>query len=137
MTEKTLTPKQEAFCIAYIETGNATEAYRRAYEPTTNKEATLNRSAKALVDNPKIASRVSELRAPVIEAAQLTLESHLEELKRLRDAALSAEKYGPAINAEVARGRASGFYVEKVSLQGGLTVVVKDYTGRKKPDVNG
>lgn len=25
-----LTPKQEAFCLAYIETGNASEAYRRA-----------------------------------------------------------------------------------------------------------
>lgn len=136
MTDK-LTAKQEAFCIAYIETGNATEAYRRVYNPTTTKEATLNRSAKALVDNPKIAARVADLRAPVIEAAQMTLESHLDELKRLRDAALSAEKYGPAINAEVARGRASGFYVEKVSLQGGLTVVVKDYTGRKKTDVNG
>ncbi|SQE31532.1 Terminase small subunit [Mannheimia haemolytica] len=31
MTE--LTPKQEAFCLAYIETGNASEAYRQAYEP--------------------------------------------------------------------------------------------------------
>jgi phage terminase small subunit len=29
-----LTPKQEAFAQAYIETGNASEAYRRAYRLT-------------------------------------------------------------------------------------------------------
>lgn len=115
-----LTPKQEAFCLAYLETGNATEAYRRAYQPSSTKESTLNRAAKALVDNPKIAARIAELRAPAVEAAQLTLEGHLLDLKRLRDAAVMAEKYGPAIQAEVARGRASGFYVEKV--EANLTV---------------
>jgi phage terminase small subunit len=31
MTDK-LTPKQERFVQAYIETGNATEAYRQAYD---------------------------------------------------------------------------------------------------------
>ena len=29
---KDLTPKQEAFACAYVETGNASEAYRRAYD---------------------------------------------------------------------------------------------------------
>ena len=27
-----LTPKQEAFCLAFLETGNAAQAYRRAYD---------------------------------------------------------------------------------------------------------
>lgn len=129
-----LTPKQEAFAVAYIETGNATEAYRRAYKPTSTKDSTLNRAAKALVDNPKIAARVAELRAPAAEAAQITLESHLADLKKLRDAALSAEKYGPAVQAEIARGKAAGIVVEKVEHTGRM-VVVKDYTGRKRTDV--
>lgn len=129
-----LTPKQEAFAVAYLETGNATEAYRRAYKPTSTKDSTLNRAAKALVDNPKIAARVAELRAPAAEAAQITLESHLADLKKLRDAALSAEKYGPAVQAEIARGKAAGIVVDKVEHTGRL-VVVKDYTGRKRSDV--
>lgn len=34
-----LTPKQEAFCLAYIETGNASEAYRRAsFSQTANSK---------------------------------------------------------------------------------------------------
>ena len=31
MADNKLTPKQEAFILAYLETGNASEAYRRAY----------------------------------------------------------------------------------------------------------
>lgn len=31
MTDTRLTPKQEAFAQAYVETGNASGAYRRAY----------------------------------------------------------------------------------------------------------
>lgn len=107
-----LTLKQENFVLAYLETGNATEAYRRAYKPKTTNEATLNRTAKDLVDNPKIAARVAELRAPVIEKAQITLERHLSDLKELRDLAQNEKKYGPAIQAEIARGKASGLYVE-------------------------
>ena len=59
-------------------------------------------------------ARIQELRAPAVASAQLTLEKHLRDLERLRDLAESGEKYGPAIQAEIARGRASGLYVEKI-----------------------
>lgn len=116
-----LTPKQEDFCIAYIETGNASEAYRRAYDSSKMGDATINRAAKELIDNPKIAARLAEVRAPVIAKAQITLETHLYDLKALRDKADAAEKYGPAIAAEIARGKASGLYVEKIDLNASVT----------------
>ena len=109
-----LTIKQENFCLAYIETGNASEAYRRSFNAGKMKPETINRKAKELIDDGKISARISELRKPVIEAAQITLESHLSDLKELRDKAANDAKWGPAINAEVARGKASGLYVEKV-----------------------
>lgn len=109
-----LTIKQENFCLAYIETGNASEAYRRSFNAVKMKPETINRKAKELIDDGKISARISELRKPVIEAAQITLESHLSDLKELRDKAANDAKWGPAINAEVARGKASGLYVEKV-----------------------
>ena len=49
-----LTPKQESFCLSYIETGNASEAYRLNYDTENMKPATVNRNAKALLDNNKI-----------------------------------------------------------------------------------
>ena len=113
-----LTPKQEAFCLAYIETGNASEAYRRSYNAGKMKAETITRNAKALLDNNNIATRLQELRAPAVEKAQLTLEQHLLDLQRLRDLAEASEKFGPAVTAEMARGKASGFYVDRVEHSG-------------------
>lgn len=117
-----LTGKQEAFCIAYIETGNASEAYRQAYNAGKMKPETINRTAKELVDNPKIAARLQELRAPAVEKAQITLEQHLADLRRLRDLAEASEKYGPAVTAEMARGKAAGLYVDKVEHSGKVSL---------------
>lgn len=118
----TLTAKQEAFCLAYLETGNASEAYRQAYNAKTNKPESIHRTAKEMLDNPKIASRLEELRAPVRKKALLTLESHLERLNHLSAMAEQAGQYGPAIKAEESRGKAAGLYVEKVELEGSLKV---------------
>lgn len=64
-----LTPKQEAFCLAYIETGNATESYRRSYDVSRMKPASINRKAKELMDNGIIAARISELQSIITEEA--------------------------------------------------------------------
>lgn len=109
-----LTPKQENFCIVYMETGNATEAYRRSYDVANMKPESINRLAKDMIDNIKITSRMDELRKPAIMAAQITLTDHLNDLKRLRDLAEADGKYSAAVSAETARGKASGLYVEKV-----------------------
>lgn len=109
----TLTAKQEAFCLAYLETGNASEAYRQAYNAERMKPETVNRTAKELLDNPKITARLNELRAPVVERAQYTLEQHLERLRMLSEAAEQANQFSAAIAAETNRGKAAGFYTEK------------------------
>jgi phage terminase small subunit len=127
----TLTPKQEAFCIAYLETGNASEAYRRVYNARRAAPSTIARNAKALLDNNKIAARLEELRRPAVENAQLTLAQHLEVLARLRDLAEASQKYAAAVQAEIARGRAAGLYGDR-SERGALPLVTfRDLTGRK------
>lgn len=108
-----LTPKQENFCLAYLETGNASEAYRRAYDAENMSPNALNREACVMLDNPKIALRLEELRAPVREKALLTLESHLARLDELSRKAEDAEQFAPAITAETNRGKAAGLYTEK------------------------
>lgn len=62
-----LTAKQEAFVQAYLEVKNASEAYRRAYNAGKMKPATINRNAKALMDNSKIATRLEALQSEVAE----------------------------------------------------------------------
>lgn len=109
-----LTIKQENFCLAIVETGKPSESYRRAFNAAKMSDAAVAVEAAKLLKNPKIALRIEALRKPVIEAAQISLEQHLNDLKRLRDLALSDQKYGPAIQAEIARGKASGHYIDRV-----------------------
>lgn len=100
--------------MAYLETGNASEAYRRAYSCSNMNPATVNRSAKDVIDNPKIRARLESLRAPALESARMTIEGHLERLKVLSEKAEAEGKFAAAVTAEMARGKVSGFYVEKV-----------------------
>lgn len=117
-----LTPKQEKFCVVYLETGNASEAYRQAYDAGSMKPETVNRKAKDLIDNGKITARLQELRSPVVARAQITLESHLAELETLRELAKADQRWAPAIQAEVNRGKAAGLYVEKVAVESKRTL---------------
>ena len=69
-----LTPKQEKFCQLYIELGNASEAYRQAYDvgDMTNGSISVNAS-KLLNNNTKIALRVEELRQAHQQRHNLTV----------------------------------------------------------------
>lgn len=80
MPALSLTPKQEAFCQAYLETGNASEAYRRSYDASEMKEATINRKAKELTDNGKISARLSELRSGILKRHEVTVDRIIREL---------------------------------------------------------
>ena len=108
-----LTPKQEQFCLDYLETGNATEAYRRSYSTGNMKPEVINVKASELLSNGKVSVRLAELRKPVVEKAQLTLEAHLQRLFDLSSAAEQEGQFSAAITAEVSRGKACGFYVER------------------------
>lgn len=129
-TSTVLTQKQEAFCLAYIELGNASEAYRRAYDAKNMKPESINVNASKLLADTKIALRVEELRAPAAERAQVSLEKHLNDLQALRDVSVKDGKYGPAVQAEVARGKASGLYVERKEVTGadGGPILTKSVT---------
>jgi phage terminase small subunit len=120
-----LTLKQERFCLVYMETGNATEAYRQAYDVSGMKPASINRKAKEMLDNGNISARLLALRAPAIKKAQISLETHLKALQDLRDAAAAYAQYSAAITAETNRGKASGLYTEKVDVTGNLSLDIQ------------
>ena len=83
MTDKTLTPKQELFAQKYVETGNASEAYRLSYAAGNMKPETVNRTAKELLDNPKIAARLAELAARQLKRHDVTIDRVLAEYAKL------------------------------------------------------
>lgn len=107
-----LTPKQEKFAQAVASGMNQSDAYRHAYAVKSMKPSSVNVNASKLMADAKVSQRVAELRKPVAEAAQVTLRSHLDDLKMLRDLAIDEKQISAAIAAEVARGKAAGVHVE-------------------------
>ena len=53
-----LTAKQEAFALAYLQTGNASEAYRRAYNAENMKPETVNKRACELMADKAIRIKI-------------------------------------------------------------------------------
>lgn len=79
----TLTAKQLAFCLAYTETENASEAYRRAYNVKAGTAAnTVYVEASKLLKNPKIAQRLQELQAEAVAQAVVSKTWIIERLAR-------------------------------------------------------
>lgn len=109
-----LTEKQEAFCLAYVENSVALDAYRKAGYSPGMSDKTAGEAASRLLANSKVIARVSQIRAAAADAASMTVAQHLSDLKELRDLAKGEGKYSAAVTAEVARGKVSGFYIEKV-----------------------
>ncbi len=110
-----LTPKQEAFAHAYVETGNASEAYRRAYDVGENtKGETVWRKAAELMDNGKVTARIEELQADHRERHDVTVDSLTDELEAARLKAMGVENgASAAVQAIVAKGKLHGLVVEK------------------------
>ena len=58
-----LTKRQEAFARAYLEIGNARQAYAAAGYSQGSSLATQQKEAHKLLHNPKVAPRIRELQA--------------------------------------------------------------------------
>ncbi len=112
---KQLTEKQMKFAelLVYNEgrmTG--TEAARQAgYEP----ERARTTAAELRNPNkyPLVAKYIGELREEVQKKYEVTFENHITELARLRDESKNKGAWSAAINAEVARGKAAGLYIDQ------------------------
>ena len=108
-----LTPKQEKFCQVYIETGNASEAYRQSYNTAKMKPETVNRTAKQLLDNRKIAARLDELREEHAKRHEITVDTLVAELEEARKLAFETEKAAAAVSATMGKAKLLGLVVDK------------------------
>jgi phage terminase small subunit len=90
MKQNKLTLKQEAFCQAYIRSGDKSAAYREAYNASRMKPETIHEMASKLSSNHKVATRIKELQSKVAAIAEkkfnITAEEMLRHLNILRNA---------------------------------------------------
>ena len=104
-----MTERQRKFVAEFLKSGNGTQAALRAGYSQNGAAVQATR----LLRNANVRSAIEAERAPVLARAKVTLEGHLEMLAAIRDAAMVAGQYGAAKSAEEARGRVSGFYLER------------------------
>jgi len=118
-----LTIKQEKFAQLVVELGDNSKAYRGAYDASRMKPETVHRSAKALMDNPKVAARIDQLRAEAAKAHRCTVESLLIKLDTAYDTALASEtpQCSAAVSAVMAQAKLCGLDKQLVELSGTIT----------------
>ena len=94
-------------------------AYEAGYKTRPRQAASELRNPKL---SPLVVKYIGELRAEIQEKYGITFEKHIGELAKLReDARAKGAWSAAAINAEIARGKAGGLYVDqKLVLSGNL-----------------
>ncbi len=105
-----LSAKHQQFVDRIIAGDSATRAYCTVYSCT---EKVGGANGHRLLKNAEIIAAIAKRQQKASDKADLTLESHLASLAALKEQAAAANQFGPAVSAEVSRGRASGFYVDK------------------------
>ena len=124
MATRPLTPQQQKFAQLYVELGNASEAYRRAYPRAQKwKPEAVHPEASRMLARPTVSAMVKQLRNSVAKKTEVTVESLIEELEEARTVALTDPRAaGAAVSASMGKGKLLGFIVEKHKVDANLTV---------------
>lgn len=111
--KRKLTIKQESFCQAYIETGNASEAYRRSYNAKNMKPDTVTEAASRLVSDSKVSARLDVLKAAHRKRHEVTVDSLTNEYEEARLAGMTNGQVSAAVSATTGKAKLHGLMVEK------------------------
>ena len=108
---KSLTPKQEKFCLLVSSGCSNSEAYREAYRAEKMLPNTVHREAHRLTQNPMVATRISALKVGVESDTRATVvEARRWVLGRLQEEATYAGTAGARIRALELLGKAVGLF---------------------------
>lgn len=122
-----LTPKQEEFVRQVVILGKQGMAYRKAYDAKGMSQNAVDREASLLMDNPKIAQRVAELRERSLRQFDMDVREIALGLSRIARADLR-EAFDPVTGAllrpeempeDLAMAMTS---IEVVEMAGGMSV---------------
>ncbi len=120
---KLLTEQQKKFCELLVYNEGRKTPTECALEAGYAEGSAHVRASELRNPNrfPLVVKHIGELRTEVQKKYEVTFEKHITELGRIRQEALAKGAFSAATNAEVARGKAAGLYIEqKISLTGKL-----------------
>jgi hypothetical protein len=114
LTDQLAEPRfRQSFIYHYMTVHDAVRAIQRAWLEVVGSDLDEERAvsyASVCTADPSYRSELAQARSSLSRSPSARLEDHLEQLARIRDAAFDSEKYSAAVSAEIARGKAQGFY---------------------------
>ena len=120
-----LTPKQEEFARVYVETSNASEAYRQAYDVgEKTKPETVWRKACDVLANGKVGAKVAELQSLAQERTLVTVASITAELEAARFLADSLRNPAAMTGAIMGKAKVNGLLIDKVDAKQTFNVTI-------------
>ncbi len=113
-----LSEKQEKFAVAYVETGNASEAFRRAYPNSRKwKPSTVHSRASELLATGKVLGRIEEIKAQHRERHNVTVDSLTAEAFEAIELARREGQVGAYVSALQFIAKLHGLVVDKQALK--------------------
>ena len=114
-----LTIKQEKFARQYVGPceGNASAAYRAAYNADRMSDETVHVKACELLKHGKVAVMVDQLKAEYANQNAITIEEITAGLRRAAEAAAAAGQQSAATQALLGLAKLGGLLVEKRQVQ--------------------
>ena len=112
-----LSPEEREFVVSLAMGMGKTEAYRKAYPDRSQEwtDGSLRVAAHRLSRRANVLLILDSMAEEQQERANLSFDTHIDELARLSKRAELAGNFGAAVNAEVNRGKAAGLYVERTA----------------------
>lgn len=135
-----LTVKQEAFAIAYVENGgNASEAYRKAYNASKMKPTSITVNASKLLADTNVALRVKQLREAIVKKHEITVDDIIAELEEAREIAktLTIPNTSTLVNASMGKAKILGFVKDRAEVSLNVTLFDAEQTKRMAALLNG
>ena len=118
---KRLTEMQQKFAQLLVTNEGRKTPTECAIEAGYDKDSAYVRASE--LRNPKkyplVVKYIGEIREEYQKKYEVTYERHISELGKIREAALKKGAFSAANNAEVARGKAAGLYVEQKIIRTG------------------
>ncbi len=118
---KRLTEMQQKFAHELVSNEGRKYAYQCAIDAGYAKDRA--RQTAWELQNPKmhplVVKYIGELREEYQKKYAVTFERHISELGKIRQDALAKGAWSAAVNAEVARGKAAGLYIEQKIIRTG------------------
>ena len=118
---KRLTEMQRKFANLLVSNEGRKYGYECAIEAGYEKDS--SRQTAYELQNPKlyplVVKYIGEIREEYQKKYEVTYEKHITELAKIRAQALKKGAFSAASNAEVARGKAAGLYVEQKIIRTG------------------